>query len=398
MADFNSKYSGEQVEELLDRVASGNAGGGGGGGITVEADPIFKASPAATITVEKIAAWDAKSEQGEQGEKGDKGDTGVGVQSVAQTTTSNADGGSNVVTVTLTDGTKSTFTVKNGSKGSQGEKGDTGETGPQGPQGEQGIQGVQGIQGPKGDKGDKGDTGANGTNGTNGVSVSSVKQTTTSTADGGTNVVTVTLSNGTTSTFNVKNGSKGSNGTNGKDGADGDDGATFTPSVDSAGNLSWTNNKGLTNPPTVNIKGPKGDKGDAGEGGGGSSGGGGVETISLSGGWDGPLIIEEMLAEKRYYLYIDEDPDGNDDQIVIGGFEGDGVDDGTHIRHFYAVIECVSQWENTFDVPLSLPDVPIRWSTGIPIPIRGDGRYELSITQVCDGGYTYYNAVLTSFS
>ena len=35
----------------------------------------------------------------------------------------------------------------------------------------------------------------------------------------------------------------------------GEDGATFTPSVDSNGNLSWTNNKGLTNPATVNIKG-----------------------------------------------------------------------------------------------------------------------------------------------
>ena len=45
-------------------------------------------------------------------------------------------------------------------------------------------------------------------------------------------------------------------------------GATFTPSVDANGNLSWTNNKGLTNPPTVNIKGPKGD---SGEGGGGSN-------------------------------------------------------------------------------------------------------------------------------
>lgn len=39
-------------------------------------------------------------------------------------------------------------------------------------------------------------------------------------------------------------------------------GATFTPEVDSEGNLSWTNNKELSNPETVNIKGPKGDKGD----------------------------------------------------------------------------------------------------------------------------------------
>ena len=45
---------------------------------------------------------------------------------------------------------------------------------------------------------------------------------------------------------------------------DGEDGATFTPSVDSKGNLSWSNNKGLTNPTTVNIKGGKGDKGDQG--------------------------------------------------------------------------------------------------------------------------------------
>ena len=30
MEDFNSKYTGQQVEDLLDQVASGNAGGGGG--------------------------------------------------------------------------------------------------------------------------------------------------------------------------------------------------------------------------------------------------------------------------------------------------------------------------------------------------------------------------------
>lgn len=57
MADFNSKYSGEQVESLLDQVASGNAGGGGGG-IAVEIDPIFSASPAADITEEQIKTWD----------------------------------------------------------------------------------------------------------------------------------------------------------------------------------------------------------------------------------------------------------------------------------------------------------------------------------------------------
>ena len=396
MADFNSKYSGEQVEALLDQVASGNAGGGGGG-IAVETDPIFSASPAATITEEKITEWNSKSAQGE---KGDKGDTGVGVQSVTQTTTSNVDGGSNVVTVTLTDGTKSTFTVKNGSKGSQGEQGIQGVQGIQGPKGETGATGATGEQGPKGDKGDKGDTGATGANGTNGVSVSSVKQTTTSSADGGTNVVTVTLSNGTTSTFSVKNGSKGSNGTNGTNGKDGADGATFTPSVDSAGNLSWTNNKGLTNPPTVNIKGPKGDAGE----GGGSSGGGTIETIEEYGGIGTPLVIDEMLAEKRYYLYIENAHEG-EEAIEIHSFEGDDASDGTTIKHFYAVINAVSIGSagggelgpTAFNISLILPDVDIRWANNLVPTIVGEGLFELSITQINEYGIVYYNAVLTPF-
>ena len=41
-------------------------------------------------------------------------------------------------------------------------------------------------------------------------------------------------------------------------------GATFTPSVSEEGDLSWSNNLGLANPQTVNIKGAKGDKGEQG--------------------------------------------------------------------------------------------------------------------------------------
>ena len=470
MEDFNSKYSGEQVEALLDQVASGNAGGGGGGGIAVETDPVFLASPAASITEANKQTWSSKQDaisdlatirsgaakgatavqaetladyategyvdeevkalgdslakvatsgsyndlvdrptfktinnesilgsgnitisggsgevgpQGPQGDKGDKGDTGVGVQSVAQTTTSNADGGSNVVTVTLTDGTKSTFIVKNGSKGSQGEKGDTGETGPQGEQGIQGVQGIQGpkgetgatgAQGPKGDKGDKGDTGAAGANGTNGVSVSSVKQTTTSTADGGTNVVTVTLSNGTTSTFSVKNGSKGSsgsNGTNGKDGADGDDGATFTPSVDSAGNLSWTNNKGLTNPPTVNIKGPKGD---AGEGGGGSGGGG-----------------KEIVLQ--FSTYFDDADPVQPNKIYITNTSS--------FSFFIGAFQEVSDYDE-YCIIFKYPEVfslldSVKFANGQIPTIEYDTECELSVVGIGSGANRTYHAVLTPF-
>ena len=42
----------------------------------------------------------------------------------------------------------------------------------------------------------------------------------------------------------------------------GESGATFTPSVNANGDLSWSNDKGLPNPATVNIKGPKGDGGE----------------------------------------------------------------------------------------------------------------------------------------
>lgn len=61
MEDFNSKYTGEQVETLLDIVSQGG-GGEGGGGITVETDPVFSASPAASITEAKKEEWDAKQD------------------------------------------------------------------------------------------------------------------------------------------------------------------------------------------------------------------------------------------------------------------------------------------------------------------------------------------------
>lgn len=44
----------------------------------------------------------------------------------------------------------------------------------------------------------------------------------------------------------------------GDKGDKGDKGAVFTPVVDSSGNLTWSNNGGLTNPAAVNIRGPKG--------------------------------------------------------------------------------------------------------------------------------------------
>ena len=43
------------------------------------------------------------------------------------------------------------------------------------------------------------------------------------------------------------------------------DGVTFTPSVNEEGFISWTNNGGLPNPPSISIKGPAGAAGATGE-------------------------------------------------------------------------------------------------------------------------------------
>lgn len=54
-----------------------------------------------------------------------EGGEGTGIASVVQTTTSTEDGGTNIVTVTLTSGATSTFQVMNGSQGSPGDPGYT---------------------------------------------------------------------------------------------------------------------------------------------------------------------------------------------------------------------------------------------------------------------------------
>ena len=57
-------------------------------------------------------------------------------------------------------------------------------------------------------------------------------------------------------------GPRGPAGAAGATGSDGDDGVTFTPSVSNEGVLSWTNDGGLPNPASVNIKGPTGATGN----------------------------------------------------------------------------------------------------------------------------------------
>lgn len=69
---------------------------------------------------------------GKDGAAGAPGKDGVGIQAVDQTTTSTDDGGTNIITVTKSDGSSSTFQVRNGSKGSPGPAGADGAPGKDG--------------------------------------------------------------------------------------------------------------------------------------------------------------------------------------------------------------------------------------------------------------------------
>lgn len=84
---------------------------------------------------------------GADGDPGQDGKDGVGISTIKQTTTSAADGGSNVFTVTLTNGQTATFTVKNGSKGSAGTNGKDGSDGSPGADGKDGEDGYTPVRG-----------------------------------------------------------------------------------------------------------------------------------------------------------------------------------------------------------------------------------------------------------
>ena len=191
-----------------------------------------------------------------------RGDTGATIVSIEQTSQV---GNTTIYTITLSDGQTFEFEVEaavgpQGEVGPQGPQGPQGETGPQGVQGEAGPAGPQGPRGEAGPQGVRGETGPAGPQGMQGIPGEhgedgySPSITVTTIANG--HRVTITDANGTQS-FDVLNGTGGGGGS-------GENGVTFYPTVDADGNISWTNDGGLTNPTTVNIKGPAGPQGEQG--------------------------------------------------------------------------------------------------------------------------------------
>lgn len=255
-ATQEAKAAAARAEEAAERAES--AGGTGGGSGTDERLPQVSEADNGKALVVVDGEWAASEVVGEPGEPGEPGKDGVGIASVEQTTTSTEDGGSNVITVTKTDGSKSTITVLNGTKGSDGNAGQRGAailritTSPSGyttavdgftPSYRVSLSTVK-SQARVGSV-YIGDTilqsyytypvgrvdssyvylggrtsirGAQGEAGNNGNGILSVEQTTVSTEDGGVNIFTVTETDGTTSEFAVRNGSKGTPGADGMNG------------------------------------------------------------------------------------------------------------------------------------------------------------------------------------
>ena len=106
----------KELEEEFREEFSGGTGGTGADGYSPSAS-VTQTSTGATITITDESGTTTATIT--NGKDGAAGKDGVGIASVEQTTSSSADGGYNVMTVTLTDGTASTFRVRNGSGGSE---------------------------------------------------------------------------------------------------------------------------------------------------------------------------------------------------------------------------------------------------------------------------------------
>lgn len=128
-------------------------------------------------------------------------------------------------------------------------------------------------------------------------------------------------------------GDTGNTGATGSTGPQGPTGPYFTPSVDASGNISWTNNGGLVNPTTVNIKGPTGAEGPTGPEG---PRGAGINVLGIYAtlsdlqtahptGQAGDCYAVGSSANNTLYIWSDEENDWVDIGTVSYSFRVDTV-------------------------------------------------------------------------
>ena len=226
--------------------------------------------------------------QGLPGEKGDKGDTGA--QGLPGEKGDTGETGARGLPGAKGDKgdafTYEDFTPEQlaSLKGEKGEKGDKGDTGAQGLPGEKGEKGDTGAQGPQGEQGPRGAQGPQGEQGETGPA-----------------------------------GAQGAKGEAGAPGAAGAKGATFTPHVDGNGNLSWTNDGGLDNPSTQNIRGAAGAKGETG------AAGKSAYTAAVEAGYTGTEETFYAALTAMPYHNARHLPDGADPITVKAGNIEDGA-------------------------------------------------------------------------
>ena len=144
---------------------------------------------------------------------------------------------------------------QNGAPGQKGQDGAPGQPGQDGTPGKDGHDGAPGKDGKRGEKGDQGETGPKGED----ADLWKPQIT-----PDGKYLFFENQKGEKTEKYPIQ-GAKGDRGGEGPRGVEGPAGPVFTPSVNSDGIISWSNNgKGLSNPNPISIKGDKGDKGDKG--------------------------------------------------------------------------------------------------------------------------------------
>lgn len=158
--------------------------------------------------------------------------------------------------------------------------------------------------------------------------------------------------------------------------ADGEyNGATFTPAVSAAGVISWSNDKGLANPASVNIMGPQGPAGATGAT--GATGPQGPQGPRGETGATGPQGPQGATGPQG-----PQGPAGADGAPGAKGDKGDKGDtgnSGVYLGSTEPADETVKVWINPDGESSPIPGLPVPGEddVGKALVVGADGVYEL---------------------